>query len=504
MYNIASNRRIARNTLLLYFRQLLIMTVSLYTSRVVLQTLGVVDFGIFNVVGGVVAMFSFLMSTMASASQRYLAYDLAVGDSAKLKETFGLIMLTYILLALITVVLIESIAVWFLNSKMTIPTERIVAANWVLQFAILTFLAHIFATPYLSVVIAHEQMDVYAYVSVADVVLKLLIVYLIKVFLFDKLITYSILIFISSLFITICYWLYCYKKYPESHFRFFYDKTRYRDMTAFAWWNMIGTVANLLRSQGINILLNIFFNPAINAARGIAYQVNVAITQFYTNFYTAVKPQIVKNFADGNIERMNLLIFNSTRYAYYLIFCLATPLLFYTDLVLDLWLGTPPEFTSLFVKVILVNSLVETLSMPLVSGLQAANKIKALQLTVSILYLLNLPVSYLLLWMGFPAVTPMYVNIVIVIIAFIPRILLSRKYINISIRDYSQLVLYRLALVTLVGVAISYGIFSLLKEANALLGIPCIAVVSFLVVSIWGVNKKERMILLNYIKNKLS
>ena len=177
---------------------------------------------------------------------------------------------------------------------MTIPTDRIYAANWVLQFAILTFVVNIFSTPYLSVVIAHEQMDVYAYVSIADVVLKLLIVFLLQVFFFDKLILYSILMFCSSMLITLCYAFYCHRNYKESHFQFFYDKARFVEMTAFAWWNMIGVVANVLRSQGINILLNMFFNPVVNAARGIAYQVNSAITQFYTNFYTAVKPQITK------------------------------------------------------------------------------------------------------------------------------------------------------------------------------------------------------------------
>lgn len=503
----ANNKRIAKNTLLLYFRQILIMLVSLYTSRVVLLALGVDDFGIFNVVGGVVTMFSFIMGTMSSASQRYLAYDLAGGDKVRLKQTFSLVLLTYALLAVLTIVLSEGVGVWFLNTYMNIPEGRMVAANWVLQFAILTFLAHIFSGPYLSVVIAHEQMDVYAYVSIADVVLKLLIVYLIQIFAFDRLIFYAFLIFLTSLLSTMCYVFYCHWHYQESHFRFYYDKSRLKDMTAFAWWNMIGALANVLRSQGINILLNIFFTPAVNAARGIAYQVNNAVTQFYTNFYTAVKPQIVKSYAKDELHQMHQLIFKSTKYAYFLVFVIVVPIFFYADKILRIWLKTPPELTTIFVQIILINALIEVLSMPLVSGLQAANKIKALQLTVSLLYLLNLPVSYVLLNMGMPAVTPMYVNIAIVIVSLIPRILISRKYIRISIYSYFKFVIAPMLLVTLLGGLCSYLITREFEQeeglANVLVGcflivVSCLASVYFV-----GINQSERKLLSKFVKSKI-
>lgn len=506
-FDSKTNKRIAKNTLLLYFRQLLIMAVSLYTSRVLLLALGVADFGIYNVVGGVVAMFSFLMSTMASASQRYLSYDLAKGDHEKLNETFGLIMLTYILLAFVTVFLTESIAVWFLNTKMTIPPDRMVAANWVLQFSILTFIAHIFATPYMSVIISHEQMAVYAYISIADVILKLLIVYLVQVLLYDRLITYAVLMFLSSLTVTLSYAAYCHIRYKESRFRIFYERGRFHDIIAFAWWNMIGSLANILRSQGINVLLNMFFNPAVNAARGIAYQVNAAITQFYTNFYTAVRPQIVKSYASHERERMHNLIFTSTRLAFLLVFVIGMPFLFYTDTLLALWLKTPPEMTSLFVQVILVNALFEVLSMPLVAGLQAANKIKVLQLTVSLLYLLNLPISYVLLKMGYPAVTPMYVNIVIAIVSFIPRILICRKYINISIRRYASQVLLRMCVIALVGGLLSYGISLLISDDGLLVhvlpGTLLVGIGSLLVCYIIGLKPSERAVAVDYLKTKL-
>ena len=439
----ADNKRIAKNTLLLYVRQLLTMLVSLYTSRVILQTLGVTDFGIYNVVGGVVGMFSFLTGTLCSATQRYLAYDLANGDAKRLRETFGLVLLTYIIMAIITVILSESFAVWFLNTKMTIPTDRIYAANWVLQFAILTFVVNIFSTPYLSVVIAHEQMDVYAYVSIADVVLKLLIVFLLQVFFFDKLILYSILMFCSSMLITLCYAFYCHRNYKESHFQFFYDKARFVEMTAFAWWNMIGALAKVLRSQGINVLLNLFFNPAINAARGIAYQVNNAIISFANNFYTAVKPQIIKSHAIGEDSHMRQLIISSSKLAFYLLLLISLPIALNTNYILSLWLVSPPEYTSLFVQLVLLNALAEVFSLPLVAGLQATGNIKYLQLSVSLLYLLNIPISYVFLRLGYPPETPMIVSLSLVVVCMLPRLLLCKHYYGLSIKQYTLDVLVR-------------------------------------------------------------
>lgn len=497
MSNFSSNnKRIAKNTLLLYFRQLLIMVVSLYTSRVVLQTLGVTDFGIFNVVGGMVTMFSFLMSTMASASQRYLSYDMASGNDEKLRQTFGLVMLTYILLIVITVILIEVTAVWFLNNKMTIPPERLGAANWVLQFAVLTFVAQILATPYLSVVIAREKMEVYAYVSILDVVLKLLIVYLLVVFSYDKLLFYSFLMFLSSLLITIIYMLYCRRNFMESRCNYFYEKSRLKEMLGFAWWNMIGTLSNLFRSQGINILLNMFFNPAVNAARGIAYQVNSAITGFANNFYTAVRPQIIKTHALREDERMRSLISYSSRLAFYLMFILSLPIIIHAKPLLALWLGNPPEYASLFVQLILVNALLEVFSMPLTTGLQATGNIKSYQLIVSGIYLLNIPVSYVLLKLGMPPESPMYVNIALVLVGVIPRLLLCRKYYLLSIRQYTKEVLLRAALVAISCYLICQYVVVQLFDTSSVLplltNVVIMGIASVVVVYILGLTHTDR------------
>lgn len=481
---------------MLYIRQFLIMAVSLYTSRVVLQALGVTDFGIFNVVAGMVTMFSFLMTTMASASQRYLSFNLADSNETELRKTFSLILLTYILLSVVTVVLIESVAVWFLNNKMTIPPERLVAANWVLQFAILTFVAQILSTPYLSVVIARENMDVYAYISVLDVVLKLLIVYCLTMFSYDKLVFYSFLMFVSSAFVTLLYMLYCLRNFPESRYMAYYNKRQLRDMLGFAWWNMIGTVSNLLRSQGINILLNMFFNPAVNAARGIAYQVNSAITGFSNNFYTAVRPQIIKSYASGEVERMRVLIIYSSRLAFYLMLIISLPIILNTQPLLVLWLGTPPGYTALFVQLILINALLEVFSMPLTTGLQATGNIKNYQIIVSGIYLLNLPFSYLLLKVGMPPETPMYVNIVLVVIAVLPRLWLCKKYYNLSIRQYIADVLVNACFVTLacfvVCKFIVLNMIAVTTSVSLVSSVIVMAVVSLLIVYLMGLTRNDR------------
>ena len=499
-----NTKRLAKNTLLLYFRQILIMLVSLYTVRVVLKVLGEEDYGIYNVVAGIVTMFSFLTSTMASASQRYLAVDLTTGDLTKQKQTFGLILWTYILLIIATVVLAESIAVWFLNAKMTIPDNRLYAANWVLQAAILMFVVNIIATPYLSAVIAHEKMGVYAYVNIFDAVLKLAIVFVLEVMSYDKLILYAVLLLTSSILATSCYILYCRKTFPECKANLFYDKQQMKEMTAFAWWNMIGTVANLLRSQGINVLLNLFFNPTINAARAIAYQINNAIISFSNNFYTAVKPQIIKSYAAGENERMIHLITSSSRLAFFLVFMLSLPVYLNIDFILKLWLENPPEYACLFSKLVLINILLEVFSMPLVTGLQATGNIKRYQSVISVIYLLNIPISYVLLRCGYPPEITMYVNIALVMISFTPRLLICKKYYSLSIPEYMKSVLLKTLLVTAICYTANYYLLRLF-DANTVVNlcISCVAIifVTGFVILFIGLQNAERQLIANKIKS---
>lgn len=449
-----NNKRIAKNTILLYIRQILTMVVSLYTSRVVLNALGVDDYGIYNVVGGVVLMFAFLNSTMASASQRFLAYDIAQGNEQRLKQTFGLTFLSYIIVAVIAIVLCESVAVWFLNTKLNIPADRIEAANWVLQCSIFMFVLNILTTPFLSAIIARERMGVYAYASIVDALLKLIAVYMLTVIPSDKMKVYGLLMLAVTFSMTAFYAIYCRGRFCECKCLYYYEKRRLREMFSFAGWNVLGSIANITRSQGINIVLNIFFNPAVNAARGIAYHVNSAIASFSNNFYTAVRPQIIKTFAVKEYEQMFNIIFYSSRLAYYLLFIISLPVLLLTDELLTYWLVNPPELSVLFVQLTIVNSLIEVLNYPLVNGLQACGKIRGYQIFISVSYLMVLPIAFCLYKLGYPPETAMVVNIVIVTSCSIPRLLFCKKYIRLDILEYCKNVIVRIFIVTILGLII--------------------------------------------------
>lgn len=504
---IINNSRIAKNTILLYIRQIIIIVVSLYTSRIVLNTLGEEDFGIYNVVGGIVIMFSFLSSTMASASQRYLSVDLAKDNKLRLKETFSLIALSYVVIAIFVFVLCETIALWFLNTKMNIPSVRIVAANWVLQCSFLAFLTNILSTPYLSVIIAREKMDIYAYVSLIDAILKLLIVFILPLTKEDKLILYAILIFISTLISSCCYVLYCIYNFEESRYMFFYDKNRLKDMFSFAWWNIIGAISNVLRSEGINVLLNVFFNPIVNAARGIAFSVNAALTNFTNSFYTAVRPQIIKRYSAGAVVQMFELIFMSSKFAYYLLFVLALPILFETEGILFLWLKKPPVGSALFVRLIIVNALLEVLNYPLVNALQATGRIKTYQIIVSGCYLLNLPISYILLKNGYGPEFTMYTSIFLLMACFIPRLVICKKEFRLSIFEYLKKVILKIILVTFGGGLIGFGITRkiFIGEGIEMLVTRCLLLMTFtiFVIYFFGIAPGEKKTINKIILTKI-
>ena len=479
------------------------MVVNLFTVRIILKALGVVDYGIYNVVGGIVSMFSFLSVTMASASQRFFAFDLGQNNFTRLKQTFSLTFLTYIGLSLIILILCETIGVWFLNTQMNIPAERMSAANWVFQFSIFSFLLTIMNAPYMSVIIARERMAAYAYISIVEVLLKLLIVYLLLLFAFDKLKVYAVLMFVSSAIVTFLYRIYSIKQFAECKFSYYWDGKRLKEMLSFAGWNMIGSVSNILRSQGINILLNIFFNPAVNAARAIAYQINSALTNFTSNFYMAVKPQIVKSYSSGNINDMHNLIYGSSKFAFYLMMILSLPLLFKTEYILSLWLENVPEYATLFTRLIILNSLLEVFSQPLVSAVQAVGNLRKYQVTVSVIYLFNIPISYIALKIGYPPESTMIISLILVCISFIPRLAICKQVVGISIREYLYKVIFKVSLVLFISSISIYFIANYLT--TSFLGLIYLIIIElFLVTAIivlLGLSKGERLFLFNYIKH---
>lgn len=500
----SNNKRIAKNTLLLYFRMLLTMGVSLYTVRVVLEALGDVDYGLYNVVGGVVVMFSFFSSTMATASQRFFAFELGKKNFSQLKKTFSVTMTIYCILALIIFVLAETVGLWFLNHKMVIPTERLEAANWVYQFSILSFIIVMIAIPYNAAIIAHERMNVYAYISIVEVILKLLIVYLLVVFSFDKLKLYAVLIFGVTFFTTIIYRNYCIKRFEECRYSFIWDKLYFKEIVSYSGWNLFGALAGIFNNQGTDIVLNLFFGPVVNASRAIASRINTSISQFVLNFLTATRPQITKYYAAGEKEEMLKLVFQSSKLSYLLLFVISMPVLLEADYILSIWLKTPPDYVVLFSRLTIIGTLIDSLSYPLMTAAQATGKIKSYQIIVGGTMLLSLPLGYTLLKLGYPSESVFYVSIGIAIICLFIRLRLLGRMISLSMKDYVKKVVNPLIIITVVGYLLPFMVQSLISY-----GIIRFLIVSFIAVGsalcgiyLFGFDINDRRMFFEIIKRK--
>ena len=457
--NSANNKRIAKNTLLLYFRMLFLMLISLYTSRVILDALGVDDFGIYNVVGGFVALFAVVSKSLSGAASRFLNYEMGRGNAEKLKNVFSTTVTIHIGLAIIVAILSEAVGVWYVNNKMVIPTDRLVAANWCFQLSVITFCSNLFTVPYNAAVIAHEQMKTFAYVSVFEGIAKLIISYLITISPIDKLILYAILLCVLQFSIRTMYRVYCRKHYNECSYSFIYDKELLRHLFSYAGWGFIGSTSGILRNQGINILINLFFGPAINAARGLSNQVLQAVDGFVTNFITAVKPQITKSYAAGNYEYMNSLIYKSTKFSYFLFIMLSLPIIINADFLLGLWLKSVPEHSVSFVRLTLLFTMITTLSHPLSVAQAATGKIRDYQIVIGGIQLLNLPISYLFLKLGCSPEVVLFVAIAIAAIVVVVSMHMIKRLIPINIKKLSFIiirVLFTTAIAYSIPVLINY------------------------------------------------
>ena len=501
----SSTKRIAKNTLMLYFRQILIMLVSLYTVRVVLNTLGAEDYGIYNVVAGVVTMFSFLSGAMATASQRYFAFEMGKGNEEGLQKIFSVTMIIYVLLALIIMLLAETVGLWFVNTKLVIPTERMVAARWIYRFAILSFMVTLLTTPYMASIIAHENMNVYAYVSIVEVALKLGVVFLLQVLPYDKLIVYGGLLLFVACINTGLYRGYCKKHYLECRFRLVWDKVLFKEMVSYSGWNLFGASVGIVKNQIINILLNLFFGPLVNAARAVSAQVNSAIVSFSQNFSTAMRPQIIKSYAAENYEETMQLVFRGCKGTFFLMYLFALPLMIEMPYVLKLWLKEPPELSVLFTRLALLDALIDSISYPIMTLAQATGKIKLYQGVVGGVLLLNLPVSYCALRLGAPAYSVMIVAAGITLLAFIIRLYIVRRLTRISLVQFVT----KTALPVL-AVAVCAGILPVMTNGRLSQGMLrlCVTVVisccsTALFVWFIGLSGEERVSVSGVIRRKL-
>lgn len=494
-----NNKRIAKNTLLLYVRMLLIMIVTLYTSRVVLNALGVVDFGIYNVVGGVVSMFSMLSGSLSAAITRFITYELGKGKSQRLNKIFSSSMNIQIGLSFIILLLAETIGVWFLNIKMTIPMDRLTSANWVFQFSILTFIINLISVPYNASIIAHERMSAFAYISILEVIGRLSIAFLIIISPIDKLVFYSILMCIVALIVRFVYGVYCKHYFEECTYHWIFDRSLLKEMAGFAGWNFIGTTSSVMRDQGGNVVINLFFGPAVNAAKGIAFQVNNAVHSFVTSFMTALNPQITKSYASGNRGYMMKLIFQGARLSFYMLLLLSLPVLVNTHYILVLWLKVVPEHAVLFVQLSLLFAMSESISNPLITAMLATGNIRNYQIVVGGLQMMNLPISYVLLRLGFIPETVMMVAVCISQCCLVARLYMLRGMIGLSVRKYLKYVYSNVLIVTVVSSFIPFMLVRCIEESFINFVISCCVAIVCTGLTIYyiGFNKAERQFVVN-------
>ncbi|AKX46875.1 hypothetical protein AKN94_05520 [Thiopseudomonas alkaliphila] len=429
-------KKIISNAAMLYIRMLLTMFVTLYTSRVILQTLGVDDFGIYSVVAGFVTMLGFLNSAMSSATQRFLAFELGKSGDKNMRGIFSMSLNIHFLIAIFVLLLGETVGLWFVKTQLTIPVDRLMAAQWVFHFALLSFIVTIISVPYNALIIAHERMSVFAWVSIIDVMLKLLIVFMLSWFGIDKLILYAVLSLAVVFVVFMVYRGYCKKYFVESRFRLYWDKQLFNTMLSYTGWNLWGNIAAVMSGQGVNILLNIFFGPSVNAARAIAMQVSGALNSFVQNLQVAINPQIIKSYAAKDMVYMHRLVCYGAKYNFFLLLLLSLPILNNLEQILSVWLDVVPENTAVFARLVIYTILIDSLSPPLMTAAQATGHIKLYQFVVGGVLLLNIPISYIVLKMGGSPQTIFYVAIVLSLITLLARIQIISKLIKMKKRKY--------------------------------------------------------------------
>lgn len=502
--SVVNTQRIAKNTMMLYFRMFLLMGVSLYTSRVVLSALGIDDYGIYNVVGGFVGVFSFLNGAMSSCTQRYITFALGKNDEENLKLVFSTTLITHAIIALLVFVLAETVGLWLLLEKLVIPDDRMTAAMVVYQCSVLSALVLIMSFPYNADIIAHERMPAFAYISIFEAIAKLLIVFVLSWSGVDKLILYAILLLIVQFSVISIYIYYCRRHFVESRFRMVRNKGLVKEMFAFAGWNLWGGLASALFSQGVNILLNIFFGPAVNAARGVSMQVQNSVQQFSTNFQMAINPQITKSFAVGDLDSMHSLVFRSAKFTFFLLLCIALPISVEIRWILSVWLKEVPDYTSGFVVLMLAISIVDAISNPFMISAAATGRVKIYQSVVGGILLLIVPIAYVVLKLGGNPYTVFIVHFCVAILAFIARMFIVRPLINLSIGKYIAKVIVPCFFVLIISV-----ICALLIKKTVYTGtvISSILVIVFCALSVClcsylvGLSRGERAFVNNKIRS---
>lgn len=504
--NSTKNKKIAKNTLFLYLRTLFTMLISLYTSRIVLEKLGISDYGIYNVVGGISSSFVFLSSALSNATHRYLNYEIGRGNQTKLNQIFNLNFIIYFTYAIISILIIDSGGLWLVNNKLTIPLERLAAAKWILHSTSISLFFTILCSVYESVLISRENMKIYAYIGMFDAIIKLIIAFSLTLVSVDKLKLYAILLLLATLISKSILIIYAIKNYTETKLKFFWNRKIFIEMFSFSGWNLLDASIFLLNDQGINLLLNIFFGPAINAARGVSLQIKSAITNFSSGFLLAMRPQIVKSYASEDIEYFKSLIYNCGKFTFFLLWIICLPVILRVSDILAIWLKDVPEMATHFVIWMLIFSLINSLCDPFWQGIQAVGILKKYVLIGNSIYFLAFPLSYIAFKLGASSVATYQIIAMIRLIYLFAVFYIFKQYVTIKLHEYSRLVLYPIIKVVLVSTMISVPINNIIPSEHFIFTLAsCICVFLISVISIWtvGIDKDERKLIYNNIISKL-
>lgn len=497
-----NSKRITKNTLFLYIRMLLVMVVSIYTSRLVLDALGVNDYGIYNVVGGVVAFLGFLNSSMSNAVQRFLSFELGKNNLVAVNRIFNISLLVHLGIAFLFLIVLECVGPWFVDNYLNMPIDRRPIAQWVLQFSIFTSFFTIIQVPYNAIIIAKEEMDVYAYIGILEVVMKIGIVYFLYVCAFDKLGLYAFLQMLVTIVVLLLTFFYCRYKFVEAKFHFVFNKQILKSISSFAAWNLIGEFSWVMTGQGVNIILNMFCGPVVNAARGISDQVNAAVMRFINNFQIAMNPQVIKTYSAGQLTDMSKLVNRGSRYSFFLLLVLSLPLILEMDYILNLWLVEVPEYAVVFCRLILICSLVSIVTNLFAQVIRATGKIRNYQVATAIVQLMNFPLSYWVLSCGYSPISTIIIAIVIQIIIGLMRLYFVNRMVNYSIIVFFKDCVIPICKVSFLSTIIPILMIVYLNESTfRFILVSFVAVISVLSCSfIFGMGKSEQTRILGMLK----
>ena len=505
----SNNKRIAKNTVLLYARTFFVMIISLYTSRVVLKALGVEDYGVFQVVGGMVAMFAVISQALSSAISRYITYEIGSGNRIRLADVFSTSRVVQLVIAFIVLILGEAIGLWFMHTHMQIPEGRMWAANWVLQFSLLSFWVNLLSIPYNACIIAHEHMKAYAYISIFEALCKLGICFLLLASPIDKLVYYALLLMILTIIIRVIYTIYCRHYFEESRTSLHLHKAIFKEMFGFAGWSFFTNANYLLNNQGVNMLINVFFGVTFNAARGLANQVESAVMQFVNSFTTAINPQITKSYAAGERKQMFQLVYRGSKFSFFLMYMMALPLIFEANEVLNIWLTVIPDKTVLFVQLSLVLGMFTCFGNPSVTACMATGKIRTYSLVIGSLGLLDFPIVWLAFAAGAEIEMAYYLYIVVKVIVILARMLLMKKMIGMPVSEYFTKAILPVILVACLAAIPSFVVVMLMPQSflrlivSVIVGVMAVGMCSLYI----GMTNGERTVVISkavtYIKHSI-